>query len=106
VVVLGRTGRNFAAGMSGGIAYVWDRTGNFESKCNREMVGLEKLEEEDVKLVQGMLRRHLDYTGSLVAENILKNWGEYGGQFVKVMPIEYKKALESQKGQAQPVAVA
>ena len=97
VVVIGETGRNFGAGMSGGIAYVWNRTGDFEIKCNKEMVGLEALHDQDAKLVQEMLRRHREYTGSTVAEHILKHWDKLAGQFVKIMPIDYKKALEGQK---------
>jgi glutamate synthase (ferredoxin) len=97
VVVIGETGRNFGAGMSGGIAYVWNKSGDFEIKCNREMVGLESLDGEDIKLVKEMLRRHQEYTGSPVAAQLLKNWDKLAGQFVKVMPFDYKKALQGQK---------
>jgi len=107
VVVIGETGRNFAAGMSGGIAYVWNKTGDFEIRCNKEMVALEELENEDVKLVQEMLRKHQDYTGSVVAAQFLKNWDSLGKQLVKVMPVDYKKALQAQKEAAtQPASVA
>ncbi len=107
VIVIGETGRNFAAGMSGGIAYVWNKTGDFEVRCNKEMVGLENLESEDVKFIQDMLRKHQDYTSSTVSGNILKNWESVASQFVKVMPVEYKKALQAQKdASAKPVAVA
>lgn len=106
-MVIGETGRNFAAGMSGGIAYVWNKTGDFEIRCNKEMVALEELENEDVKLVQEMLRKHQDYTGSVVAAQFLKNWDSLGKQLVKVMPVDYKKALQAQKEAAtQPASVA
>ncbi len=97
VVVIGGTGRNFAAGMSGGIAYVWDQAGDFPAKCNREMAGLEALDREDTVLVKEMLERHLRTTGSPVAEHLLEHWLERSKQFVKVMPFDYKKALEAQK---------
>ena len=97
VVVIGETGRNFAAGMSGGIAYVWNKNGDFEVRCNKEMVGLETLQDGDVKLVKEMLRMHQEYTGSAVAEHLLKHWDKLAGQFVKIMPTDYKKALEGQK---------
>jgi glutamate synthase (ferredoxin) len=107
VVVIGDTGRNFAAGMSGGIAYVWNKTGDFEVRCNKEMVELETPDEEDLNLIQGMLRKHQEYTGSTVAEGILKDWAKVSRQFVKIMPIDYKKALQAQKSaQEKPVAVA
>jgi glutamate synthase (ferredoxin) len=107
VIVIGETGRNFAAGMSGGIAYVWNKTGDFEIRCNKEMVALEGLEDEDVKLIQDMLRKHQDYTGSTVAAQFLKNWETMAKQLIKVMPVEYKKALQAQKeAAAQPASVA
>jgi glutamate synthase (ferredoxin) len=97
VVVIGETGRNFAAGMSGGIAYVWDKSGDFEVRCNKEMVGLESLDADDLKAVEGMLRKHAEFTGSTVAAGLLKDWATSAKQFVKVMPTDYKKALEEQK---------
>jgi glutamate synthase (ferredoxin) len=107
VVVIGETGRNFAAGMSGGVAYVWDKTNDFPVRCNREMVDLEALDEEDVKLVHEMIRKHKDFTGSTVAEGLIKNWDKMSKQFVKVMPVDYKKALIAQKEEAaKPAAVA
>jgi glutamate synthase (NADPH/NADH) large chain len=107
VVVLGETGRNFAAGMSGGIAYVWNKGGDFEVRCNKEMVELDSLDAEDVKTVQEMLRKHQGFTASTVAEQVLKNWEKIEKQFVKVMPVEYKKALQAQKdAAAQPASVA
>jgi glutamate synthase (NADPH/NADH) large chain len=93
-VIIGKTGRNFGAGMSGGIAYVFDEDGTFATRCNMEMVGLEALEEhEDLDLVQGLLERHFEYTGSTVAENILRDWPAQSGKFVKVMPSEYRRVL-------------
>jgi len=122
VVVLGETGRNFAAGMSGGIAYVLDEAGNFDARCNMSMVELEPISEEDdaletlyhqggdleshgkvdvshdmtrfdtVRLKQ-LIEQHKHYTGSAVAEKILSNWDEYLPKFVKVMPVDYRRAL-------------
>ncbi len=93
-VIIGKTGRNFGAGMSGGIAFVFDEDGTFPTRCNREMVGLEPLEEhEDLDLVQGLLERHLEYTGSTVAARILKDWPALASKFVKVMPLEYRRVL-------------
>jgi glutamate synthase (ferredoxin) len=106
VVVIGETGRNFAAGMSGGVAYVWNKSGDFSIRCNKEMVELEELDGDDLKLVQEMIRKHQDFTGSTVAENILKNWDKVAKQFVKVMPVDYKKALQAQKEGKTPAAVA
>jgi glutamate synthase (ferredoxin) len=97
VVIIGRTGRNFAAGMSGGIAYVYDPDGDFHTRCNLEMVALEKLDEpEDMDLVRGLMQRHFEYTGSTVAEGLLKQWPKIARKFVKVMPKDYKRALEQQ----------
>lgn len=98
VVVLGKTGRNFAAGMSGGIAYVLDLEGNFEFFCNKGLVELSPLENiDDIKEVQKMISNHLQYTNSSVAEKILTNWEEFGPKFVKVIPLEYKKVMEEIK---------
>jgi glutamate synthase domain-containing protein 3 len=94
VIVLGVTGRNFAAGMSGGIAYVYDRLGEFASHCNTSMVELEEPDEEDGNLIQRMLQNHFRYTGSAVAEEILDDFGFHFGRFVRVMPGEYKRILE------------
>ncbi|MCW8132828.1 MAG: glutamate synthase large subunit [Planctomycetota bacterium] len=105
VVVLGRTGRNFAAGMSGGMAYVLDEKGEFGGRCNMQMVGLEKVESsEDLQALKTMLEKHLTYTGSTVAERVLKDWNAMIGKFVKVMPTDYKRALEQMK--KQPLAAA
>ena len=98
VVVLGPTGRNFAAGMSGGEAYVFDEFGNFRSLCNVGMVSLEDVvEEEDIAALRRLIEEHLRYTGSANAERILAAWDELLPKFVKVMPIDYKRALEDQK---------
>ena len=96
VIVLGSTGRNFAAGMSGGMAYVLDADRSFERRCNLEMVDLETLESaEDVDLIVTLLRRHLEYTGSSVAARVLDDWEECREQFVKVMPRDYKRVLQA-----------
>ncbi len=101
VVVLGTTGWNFAAGMSGGIAYVLDTDKNFADKCNPGMVNLEAVEEdEDIAELKQLITNHLKYTGSKVAERILADWQSSLGQFVKVMPVDYKRVLEERKQQA------
>jgi glutamate synthase (ferredoxin) len=105
VVVIGRTGRNFGAGMSGGIAYVWDVDGDFAAHCNRDMVDLEALDEwEDLDLVRGLLERHAEYTGSTVAAGLLAQWPAAGGRFVKVMPREYRRALSELARQVEQEA--
>ncbi|MEM9367149.1 MAG: glutamate synthase large subunit [Planctomycetota bacterium] len=94
VVVLGETGRNFAAGMSGGIAYIWDRKGNFNLQCNLATVALESIEtDEEAAEVREMIRRHADHTGSTVAEEALEQWDQFREQCVKVMPTDYKRVL-------------
>ncbi len=92
-VVLGRTGRNFAAGMSGGVAYVLDGDGGFAGRCNTELVALEPLEEEDAELVRGLVEEHLQRTGSAVAARLLAGWEAARERFVKVMPHDYRRAL-------------
>jgi glutamate synthase (NADPH/NADH) large chain len=136
VVVLGETGRNFAAGMSGGIAYVLDEAGDFKSHCNLAMVDLEPVPEEDAALealdhqggdlethgkvdiradmtrhdarrLKGLVERHLHYTDSSVARRILTDWERYLPKFVKVMPVDYRRALEEMKqAQQQPAGLA
>jgi glutamate synthase (NADPH/NADH) large chain len=97
-VVLGITGRNFAAGMSGGIAYVLDLNGNFDYYCNKGMVEIGKINDRDDEIeLQEMISNHYRYTGSTLAEKILVNWDEYLNKFVKVIPLEYKKILEEMK---------
>ena len=98
VVVLGKTGRNFAAGMSGGIAYVLDEAGDFDYYCNRGLVDLVPVEDKsDISELQSMINNHLLYTQSSLASKILTNWEEYLPMFVKVIPFEYKKVLEEEK---------
>jgi glutamate synthase domain-containing protein 3 len=92
-VILGETGRNFAAGMSGGIAYVWDATGTFGPKVNKEMVELEPLDAGDLEYVKGRIEKHVEYTDSTRGRAILDGWKTEQSRFVKVMPIDYKRAL-------------
>jgi len=94
VVVIGNTGRNFAAGMSGGIAYVFDRQDDFRKKCNMSMVQLEELDSDDKTAIHDLLRSHYEYTKSTIARGILDNFSEQLNWFVKVMPIEYKRIVE------------
>jgi len=106
VVCLGETGRNFAAGMSGGFAYVLDEKGVFDKLCNSEMVELEKLSidkggvdtsdflQADETRLKALIENHQKYTGSKRAQMILDKWDEYLPKFVKVMPVDYRKALE------------
>ncbi|HDH08480.1 MAG TPA: glutamate synthase subunit alpha, partial [Gammaproteobacteria bacterium] len=130
VVVLGSTGRNFAAGMSGGIAYVLDIDGDFESRCNLAQVELEAIPEEDDALealehqggdleihgrvdvshdmtrfdairLQQLIKQHLHYTNSNRAHEILENWSETLPRFVKIMPVEYRRALQELNTQQQ-----
>jgi glutamate synthase domain-containing protein 3 len=99
--VLGRTGRNFAAGMSGGIAYVYDIDRGFERRCNPELVDLESLGPEDDEEVQALIKEHVQRTGSLVARNLLASWERARERFVKVMPRDYKRVLEERRAAAQ-----
>jgi glutamate synthase (ferredoxin) len=98
VVVLGPTGRNFAAGMSGGVAYILDETGDFKNRCNMELVALEKLEDADeIEEVWKLIQRHQTYTGSQRAAKILGDWKNYIPKFVKVMPQDYACVLKELK---------
>ncbi len=98
VVVLGATGRNFAAGMSGGVAYVLDEAGDFARRCNKEMVSLAKLDDADeVAVVHGMIARHAQLTGSRRAQDILVAWTQWLPYFVRVMPNDYKRVLDAQE---------
>jgi len=100
-IVLGQTGRNFAAGMSGGVAYVLDEKGDFDFFCNMEMVELSLIEDShDSKELQGHIANHLKYTGSARAKQILDNWSQYVDKFKKIVPIEYKKVLQEEKMEA------
>ncbi|MDB4924545.1 glutamate synthase large subunit [Mucilaginibacter sp.] len=93
-LILGQTGRNFAAGMSGGLAWVYNPEGTFAENCNTEMVDLDPLSVQDEEVILGLLRKHVSLTGSKLAQQILKNWTEASTQFIKVYPKEYKKAIE------------
>ena len=133
VVVIGQTGRNFAAGMSGGIAYVLDEDGTFEKRCNLAMVDLESVAEEeelnqrlhhqggdlqthgrvdvmsdmtrfDAERLRQLILNHVRYTGSSRGQEILDNWDAYKGKFRKVMPVEYRRALNEMKAQQMPLA--
>jgi glutamate synthase (NADPH) large chain len=96
VVVLGPTGRNFAAGMSGGIAYVLDGDGRFHARCNTEMVDLEDLVDgEEIALVRGLVERHAALTGSALAGRLLADWTRTLGRLVRVMPRDYRRVLEA-----------
>ncbi len=124
VIVLGQTGRNFAAGMSGGVAYVLDEDGNFETRCNMSMVQLEPVPEElaaldstddmpeshgrvhfnhlnqaDEQVLRVQIEKHLHYTNSPRAKLILENWSAYLPKFTKVMPTEYRRALQEMAAQ-------
>jgi glutamate synthase (ferredoxin) len=96
VVVLGRTGRNFAAGMSGGVAYILDEEGDFATRCNTQMVGLEKLEDpEEINDLHQLIQCHVDYTQSQKALKVLAHWEAMVPKFVKVMPRDYKRVLQA-----------
>jgi glutamate synthase (NADPH/NADH) large chain len=105
VVVLGDTGRNFAAGMSGGVAYVWDVNNTFVKNCNMEMVMLDTLDQEDEQLLHSMIEAHLKFTNSEVAAHILSYWPNAYKNFIKVMPIDYKAVLEKRKAEKKAAAL-
>jgi glutamate synthase (NADPH/NADH) large chain len=93
-VILGDTGRNFGAGMSGGVAYVLDANDDFASKCNQEMVDLERLQhQEEITVLKGLIEEHREYTGSAVADRLLQDWDNAVQTFVKVMPTDYRRVL-------------
>jgi glutamate synthase (ferredoxin) len=97
VIVLGRTGRNFAAGMSGGVAYVFDPDGAFALNCNIDMVGLERLEcDEEITLVLDLLKRHVMLTGSTLGDRLLRDWEATRQHFVVVMPRDFKRVREAE----------
>jgi glutamate synthase domain-containing protein 3 len=107
-VILGKTGRNFAAGMSGGIAFVFDEDGTFPEHCNPGLVDLKPMNEKSITDLRGMLERHVEYTGSAVAKRILADWDASIVKFVRVMPRDYARVLremEQQEATAQPVEV-
>ncbi len=95
VVVLGSTGRNFAAGMSGGIAYILDQSGDFEKRCNKQMVEIGRLSDQanEIEIVRSLIEKHVRYTGSEHAKDILKNWDAVVVKFVRVIPKDYKRVL-------------
>lgn len=100
VVILGKTGRNFAAGMSGGVAYVLDMDGEFESRCNLELVDLDKVEEEDdILTLKMMIQQHQRHTSSNLAKEVLDNFDNLLPRFIKVFPREYKRVLANKKAQ-------
>ncbi|MGB1121160.1 MAG: glutamate synthase subunit alpha, partial [Saprospiraceae bacterium] len=103
VIVLGETGKNFAAGMSGGMAFIYNKNGDFNEKCNPEMVDLDPLSNEDSELLQAKIEKHFQFTKSEVAEHILENWETESQHFVKVMPRDYKKALAKKAEQKTKV---
>ena len=95
VVILGRTGRNFAAGMSGGIVYAWDIDGDFKTRCNMGAVELFAVEEEkDVEELRQLITNHYNYTESTVAKRVLDNWNALLPQFIKVYPVDYRRVIE------------
>ncbi|HQU87358.1 glutamate synthase-related protein [Denitromonas sp.] len=133
VVVLGETGRNFAAGMSGGVAYVFDEDGSFAGRCNMAQVALEPVEEEfaarkgteegddleshgrvdvrhlglaDEAILKGLIEKHAQYTGSATAKRVLEHWSSYRAKFVKVMPHEYRRALAEMAAQKKQLEAA
>lgn len=98
VVVLGETGRNFAAGMSGGVAYVWDKNHNFDYFCNMDMVEINLVESSSYqKELHELIRQHYLYTGSKLARTMLDDWTHYVGEFIQVVPIEYKRVLQEEQ---------
>ena len=98
VVVLGPTGRNFAAGMSGGVAYVLDEADEFRRNCNTEMVQLFDLtDDEEIAIVREMVRKHAEYTGSDRSAQVVANWPRLVSKFVKVYPNDYRRVIETQK---------
>jgi glutamate synthase (NADPH/NADH) large chain len=100
-IVLGSTGRNFAAGMSGGVAYVWDKEGNFDTKLNKELVDVDPIDNEDKTLLSEMLTKHQVLTGSDVAKAFLANFEENVKSLVKVMPRDYKRVIQKRKEEAK-----
>ncbi|HEY2759583.1 MAG TPA: glutamate synthase large subunit [Pirellulales bacterium] len=105
-IILGETGRNFAAGMSGGIAYVLDETGKFPNLVNKEMVELESVTDEDQEIIGKMLAKHVHYTDSEQAQRVINDWNNLILKFVKVMPIDYKRALTEMDKAHLPTSMA
>jgi glutamate synthase (NADPH/NADH) large chain len=96
VVVLGKTGRNFAAGMSGGIAYVLDPGAVFQRHCNQQMVDLESMSQDDTLFVHSLITRHVQLTGSDLGKRVLEDFDALQSVFVKVMPRDFKRVLAAQ----------
>ncbi len=96
-VILGPTGRNFAAGMSGGVAYIYDHNNSFTPKCNMELVEIEELDDEDDKILHYLIDKHYKLTGSTIAEKIINNWDSEIKKMLKVMPKDYKRVLTERK---------
>jgi len=106
VAVLGPTGRNFAAGMSGGIAYVLDEDGTFHRRCNPSMVDLEEVRtRRDRETLRDLIEAHVEYTDSARGREILDDWAKYLPLFVKVMPRDYKRVLQERAEEALAIAV-
>jgi glutamate synthase (NADPH/NADH) large chain len=103
VLVLGKTGRNFAAGMSGGIAWIYDVEGTFADNCNKEMVDLDPLDQGDEKEIKKLLQNHYKLTKSHAAKYILDDWQQQSEFFVKVFPREYKAVLKKETNVKQKV---
>jgi glutamate synthase domain-containing protein 3 len=108
VIVLGPTGLNFAAGMSGGIAYVLDEEGVFRGRCNTELVGFDPITPDEAAELRGWIEEHRERTGSAVAERVLADWAGSLNRMVKVMPHDYKRALAEApaEGEAEVIAAA
>ena len=101
VVIIGRTGKNFAAGMSGGVAYVLDEDDSFYDRCNLQMVEVENISDKrDMDVVYRLVREHYKYTDSLKAENILDEWDAYKNKFKKIIPGAYKSILQQTEAEA------
>jgi glutamate synthase domain-containing protein 3 len=102
VVVLGKTGRNFGAGMSGGFAYVLDTDRKFKSRCNLGMIELEQIVDQDeIATLKGLVQKHLDLTGSPTAKALLGDWNKARQAFVKVFPHEYRRVLLERAAKAK-----
>lgn len=104
LLCLGATGRNFAAGMSGGVAYIFDEDGRLNSRLNHELIEVSSLTEEDAELVASLLREHLHYTGSQRAQQFLERFDFFAGRFVKVIPTEYRRVMEERASAKAPAA--
>jgi glutamate synthase (NADPH) large chain len=96
-LIIGKTGRNFAAGMSGGIALIYDIDGDFKDNCNLEMVDLDPLNPKDEELVIKLLKKHHQLTKSSVAKFLIEHWKQESSKFIKVFPKEFKRVLAEKK---------